>query len=81
MATTRLRSRAHKFYNMRSILRGIFWNAHNVLYMGGAADDGRTIQTNKQFAHIHLYCLCGARSGLYTSDMQDMIWGEPDLAA
>ena len=33
----RLRSRARKHYNMRSVLRRIFWNAHNVLCMGGAA--------------------------------------------
>ena len=26
-----------KHYNMRSILRGVFWNAHNVLCMSGAA--------------------------------------------
>ena len=41
---------------MRSALRGIFLNAHNVLCMSGAAGDGRTINIR---AHSHR--LCGAR--------------------
>ena len=63
MYVARLRSGGRKHYNMRSVLRGIFWNAHSVLCMSGAAGDGRT---------IHTY--------IYTSDMQGIIWGEPDLA-
>ena len=50
----RLRSGGCKHYNMQSVLRGIFWNAHSVLCMSGAAGDGRTIHTYilyKQFAH------------------------------
>ena len=38
-----LRSGGRKHYNMRSVLRRIFWNAHSVLCMSGAAGDGRTI--------------------------------------
>ena len=64
MYVARLRSGGRKHYNMRSVLRGIFWNVHSVLCMRGAAGDGRTI-------HI-IY--------IYTSDMQGIIWGEPDLA-
>ena len=45
-----LHNRARKHYNMRSVLRGIFWNAHNVLCMGGAAGDGRTI-------HIYIHTI------------------------
>ena len=50
MTAARLRSRARKHYNMRSVLRGIFWITHNVLCMGGAAGDSRTGRTI-QFAH------------------------------
>ena len=48
MYVARLRSGGRKHYNMRSVLRGIFWNAHSVLCMSGAAGDGRTI-------HIYIY--------------------------
>ena len=41
MYVARLRSGGRKHYNMRSILRGIFWNGHSVLRMSGAAGDGR----------------------------------------
>ena len=56
MYVARLRSGGCKHYNMRSVLRGIFWNAHSVLCMSGAAGDGRTIHIYKhniykQFAH------------------------------
>ena len=56
MYVARLRSGGRKHYNMRSVLRGIFWNAHSVLCMSGAAGDGRTIPypyiyIYKQFAH------------------------------
>ena len=67
MYVARLRSGGRKHYNMRSVLRGIFWNVHSVLCMSGAAGDGRTIHT-----YIYIY--------IYTSDMQGIIWGEPDLA-
>ena len=43
MYVARLRSGGRKRYNVRSVLRGIFWNAHSVLCMSGAAGDGRTI--------------------------------------
>ena len=46
MYVARLRSGGRKHYNMRSVLRGIFWNAHSVLCMSGAAGDGRTIYIN-----------------------------------
>ena len=45
MYVARLRSGGRKHYNIRSVLRGIFWNAHSVLCMSGAAGDGRTIHT------------------------------------
>ena len=56
MYVARLRSGGRKHYNMRSVLRGIFWNGHSVLCMSGAAGDGCTIHTYiyniyKQFAH------------------------------
>ena len=53
MYVARLRSGGRKHYNMRSVLRGIFWNGHSVLCMSGAAGDGRTIHIYiyKQFAH------------------------------
>ena len=57
MYVARLHSGGRKHYNMQSVLRGIFWNAHSasVLCMSGAAGDGRTIHTHiyiyKQFAH------------------------------
>ena len=50
MYVARLRSGGRKHYNMRSVLRGIFWNAHSVFCMSGAAGDGRTIHT-----YIHIY--------------------------
>ena len=46
MYVARLRNGGRKHYNMRSVLRGIFWNAHSVLCMSGAAGDGRTIHIN-----------------------------------
>ena len=46
MYVARLRSGEHKHYNMRSVLRGIFWNAHSVLCMSGAAGESRTIYIN-----------------------------------
>ena len=64
MYVARLRSGGRKHYNMRSVLRGIFWNAHRVLCMSGAAGDGCTIHIYiyiytyiyiyKQFAHVFL---------------------------
>ena len=50
MYVARLRSGGRKHYNMRSVLHGIFWNAHSVLCMSGAAGDGRTIHT-----YIYIY--------------------------
>ena len=47
----RLRCGARKHYVVRSVLRRIFWIAHNVLCMSGAAGDGRTIHTYIHFAH------------------------------
>ena len=51
MYAARLRSEAHKHYNtrpvLRPVLRGIFWNAPNVLSMSSAAGDGRTYHTYK----------------------------------
>ena len=46
-----LRSGGRKHYNMRSVLRGIFWNAHSVLVlcMSGAAGDDRTIHTYNNY--------------------------------
>ena len=75
MYVARLRSGGRKHYNMRSVLRGIFWNAHGVLCMSGAAGDGRTTQLALYHTYIHIiiyiyinnsrmsYRLCGARSG------------------
>ena len=54
MYVARLRSGGRKHYNMRSVLRGIFWNVHSVSCMSGAAGDGRVhtyIYIYKQFAH------------------------------
>ena len=51
MYVARLRSGGRKHYNMRSVLRGIFWNAHSVLCMSGAAGDGRT---NIHILGVHL---------------------------
>ena len=52
MYVARLRSGGRKHYNMRSVLRGIFWNVHSVSCMSGAAGDGRTIHT---YIHIYIY--------------------------
>ena len=54
MYVSRLRSGGRKHYNRRSVLRGIFWNAHGVLVlcMSGAAGDGRTIHT---YIYIYIY--------------------------
>ena len=56
MYVARLRSGGRKHYNMRSVLRGMFWNGHSVLCMSGAAGDGRIayIHIYKQFAHVFL---------------------------
>ena len=56
MYVAHLRSGGRKHYNMRSVLRGIFWNSHSVMCMSGAVGDGRTIHTYiyKQFAHDYL---------------------------
>ena len=52
MYVARLRSGGRKHYNMRSVLRGIFWIAHSVLCMSDAVGGGRTIHIiYKQFAH------------------------------
>ena len=84
MYVARLRSGGRKHYNVRSVLRGIFWNAHSVLCMSGAAGDGRTIHT-----YIYIYInnsrMCfssmwGEPDLPDTSDMQGIIWVEPDLA-
>ena len=60
MYVARLRSGGRKHYNMRSVLRGIFWNAHSVLCMSGAAGDGRTIHT---YIYIYILVSCRACSG------------------
>ena len=50
MYVARLHSEGRKHYNMRPLLCGIFWNAHQYnVYMSSAAGDGRTIHI--QFAH------------------------------
>ena len=75
MYVARLRSGGRKHYNVRSVLRGIFWNAHSVLCMSGAAGDGRTIHIASSPAPSQLFSLAGKkRERAWDLKSRDKCW-------
>ena len=60
MYAARLRSGARKHYHMRPVLRGIFWNAHNVYHVRAAVHG--SVIPYIQTIHTQMYGLWGARS-------------------